>query len=157
MTFLKASINHLRCMQVQIFQGTALSLILRFSRTSSAHPYLASVAVIWTELFKLLICIAAQALVCRRTAREKGLVYLQEITASARDIISTSLPMLVPAGLFVMQQVSIIVLTAACKSACSKGHQQCPTRHMFALHMLKTYMRSHACEERISNRLRYVV
>jgi len=90
---------------LQIFQGTALSLILRYSRTGIGPPYLASVAVIWTEFIKLVICIAAQCLVCRRTAREKGVTYLREIQHDLRDIISTSFPMIVPAALFVMQQV----------------------------------------------------
>lgn len=90
---------------LQIFQGTALSLILRFSRTGSGQPYLASVAVIWTELIKLLICIVAELWVCQRTAREKSVTYLQEVQNDLHDIISTSVPMVVPAGLFVMQQV----------------------------------------------------
>lgn len=90
---------------LQIFQGTALSLILRYSRTGIGPPYLASVAVIWTEFIKLVICIAAQCLVCKRTAREKGITYLREVQHDLRDIISTSFPMIVPAALFVMQQV----------------------------------------------------
>lgn len=90
---------------LQIFQGTALSLILRFSRTGPGQQYLASVAVIWTELIKLVICIVAELLVCQRTAREKSLTYFKEVQNDLHDIISTSLPMVVPAGLFVMQQV----------------------------------------------------
>ena len=90
---------------LQIFQGTALSLILRYSRTGIGPPYLASVAVIWTELIKLVICVVAQCLVCKRTAKEKNISYLREVQHDLRDIISTSFPMIVPAALFVMQQV----------------------------------------------------
>ena len=93
---------------MQIFQGTALSLILRFSRTTAEVPYLASVAVIWTELIKLVICIVAECLVCRRTAREKGVTYLREVQNDLQDIIATSVPMVVPAALFVMQQVGSV-------------------------------------------------
>ena len=42
---------------------------------------------------------------CQRTAREKSVTYLKEVRNDLHDIISTSVPMVVPAGLFVMQQV----------------------------------------------------
>ena len=110
----KVTVLHHHVWFPQIFQGTALSLILRYSRTGIGPPYLASVAVIWTEFIKLVICIAAQCLVCKRTAREKGITYLREVQHDLREIISTSFPMIVPAALFVMQQV---VLTAYCMAS----------------------------------------
>ena len=111
--------KHAHCL-MQIFQGTALSLILRFSRTTAEVPYLASVAVIWTELIKLVICIVAECLVCRRTAREKGVTYLREVQNDLRDIIATSVPMVVPAALFVMQQVrSALLYIISCMLVCS--------------------------------------
>ena len=51
---------------LQVFQGTALSLVLRFSRTQAGTQYLGSVTVIFTEAAKLLICIVAQLSVCRQ-------------------------------------------------------------------------------------------
>lgn len=45
--------------------GTALSLTLRYSRTQEGPHYLASVAVIYTEAIKLVICLLAQILLCR--------------------------------------------------------------------------------------------
>ena len=51
---------------LQVFQGTALSLVLRFSRTQAGTQYLGSVTVIFTEAAKLLICVVAQLSVCRQ-------------------------------------------------------------------------------------------
>ncbi|KAL0037192.1 hypothetical protein WJX79_005016 [Trebouxia sp. C0005] len=130
-------------MVLLIFQGTALSLILRYSRTGIGPPYLASVAVIWTEFIKLVICIAAQCLVCKKTAREKGITYLREIQHDLRDIISTSFPMVVPAALFVMQQVLVIVaashLDAVTFQICSQSFKIMPTA-LFAVWLLGQYL-----------------
>lgn len=130
-------------MVLLIFQGTALSLILRYSRTGIGPPYLASVAVIWTEFIKLVICIAAQCLVCKRTAREKGITYLREVQHDLRDIISTSFPMIVPAALFVMQQVLVIVaashLDAVTFQICSQSFKIMPTA-LFAVWLLGQYL-----------------
>ena len=120
---------------LQIFQGTALSLILRYSRTGIGPPYLASVAVIWTEFIKLVICIAAQCLVCKRTAREKGITYLREVQHDLRDIISTSFPMIVPAALFVMQQVMSTAYCMVSVALCLRRPQPLDL-HLIRLHCL---------------------
>jgi hypothetical protein len=63
------------------------------------------VAVIYTELIKLLICIGAQARECLRTASERDHTMFGEIRHQAEEILGKSFPMFVPAALFVMQQV----------------------------------------------------
>jgi len=70
--------------------------------------YLPSVAVIYTELIKLGICVGAQGGVCLRTSGERGLTLREEISHQSREILGRSWPMVVPAGLFVMQQVTQI-------------------------------------------------
>lgn len=75
-------------------------------RTRPGTPYLASVAVIYTELVKLVICMGAQAGVCWQTAGDRGLTVREEMVHQAQEILGKSYPMLVPAALFVMQQVS---------------------------------------------------
>jgi hypothetical protein len=67
--------------------------------------YLPSVAVIYTELIKLVICVGAQGGVCLRTSGERGLTLREEISHQSREILGRSWPMVVPAALFVMQQV----------------------------------------------------
>ena len=74
-------------------------------RTRPGKPYLASVAVIYTELAKLVICMGAQGGVCWKTSGERGLTFREEMVHQAREIFGRSYPMLVPAALFVMQQV----------------------------------------------------
>ena len=130
-----ASLHH-QAWFLQIFQGTALSLILRYSRTGIGPPYLASVAVIWTEFIKLVICVAAQCLVCKRTAREKGITYLREVQHDLRDIISTSFPMIVPAALFVMQQV---MLTASSLYHCASSAVSHWTYTGYALYLSRLH------------------
>ena len=73
-------------------------------RTREGTQYLASVAVIWTELIKLLVCVGAQAAECTRTAAQRGLCFREEAMHQAYEILGRSWPMLIPAGLFVMQQ-----------------------------------------------------
>ena len=87
--------------------GTALSLTLRYSRTMEGPHYLGSVAVIYTEAIKLVICLGVQLLHCRRAPKlhGNGEGWRAEFTAQARDILTHSLPMALPAALFVMQQV----------------------------------------------------
>ena len=82
-------------------------------RTRPGTPYLASVAVIYTEVIKLGICVAAQAGVCWRTSGERGLSMREEFLHQAKEILGRSYPMLVPAGLFVMQQVVVLCLGTA--------------------------------------------
>ena len=62
-------------------------------------------AVIYTEVVKLGICMAAQAGVCWHTAGERGLSMREEMVHQAKEIFGKSFPMIIPAGLFVMQQV----------------------------------------------------
>jgi hypothetical protein len=63
------------------------------------------VAVVWTELIKLLVCMVAQMVECGRTAGQRGLAFRGEMVHQAEEILGRSWPMLVPAALFVMQQV----------------------------------------------------
>ncbi len=65
---------------------------------------LPQVAVIWTEAFKLLICLAAQVWACWAIKRDRGTPWAAEFATQAADILSHSLPMALPAALFVMQQ-----------------------------------------------------
>ena len=92
-----------------VFQGTALALTLRYSRAKAETPYLPSVAVIWTEALKLIICIAAQLATCTTEASSKGEPIQNEMRRQYRDILHKSTPLLVPAALFVLQQVLVIV------------------------------------------------
>ena len=78
---------------------------LNACRTREGTQYLASVAVIWTELIKLLVCVGAQAGECARTASQRGLGFREEAMHQTYEILGRSWPMLVPAALFVMQQV----------------------------------------------------
>jgi len=89
--------------------GTALSLTLRYSRTTEGPHYLGSVAVIYTEAIKLVICLGVQLLHCRRAPKlhGNGEGWRAEFIAQSRDILLHSLPMALPAALFVMQQVSL--------------------------------------------------
>ena len=73
-------------------------------RTRAGTQYLASVAVIWTEAIKLLVCVGAQAAECTRTAAQRGLGFREEAMHQTYEILGRSWPMLIPAGLFVMQQ-----------------------------------------------------
>ena len=74
-------------------------------RTREGPQYLASVAVIWTEVIKLGICVAAQSVEVWKTAGDRGLSLGREARHQAQEILGQSYPMLLPAGLFVMQQV----------------------------------------------------
>ena len=73
-------------------------------RTREGTQYLASVAVMWTELIKLLVCMVAQMVECARSAGQRGLPFKDEMVHQAEEILGRSWPMLVPAALFVMQQ-----------------------------------------------------
>ena len=81
------------------------ALIVHVCRTRAGTQYLASVAVIWTELIKLLVCVGAQAAECTRTGVQRGLGFREEAMHQTYEILGRSWPMLIPAGLFVMQQV----------------------------------------------------
>jgi hypothetical protein len=62
------------------------------------------VAVIWTEVIKLGVCVCAQLIVAARSARSRGLSVRGEAAHQLQEILGRSWPMLVPAALFVMQQ-----------------------------------------------------
>ena len=62
------------------------------------------VAVIWTEAVKLLLCLVAQMWACRASTRDFGTSWAAEFVSQAADILRHSLPMALPAGLFVTQQ-----------------------------------------------------
>ncbi|KAK9809147.1 hypothetical protein WJX72_010196 [[Myrmecia] bisecta] len=130
-------------MLLLVFQGTALSLTLRYSRVQEGPRYLASVAVIYTELVKLLICIGAQLLACQKAARLRGQSFGTEMKGQAREILGKSYPMLVPAGLFVMQQVLVIVaashLDAVTFQICSQSFKIMPTA-LLAVWLLGQYL-----------------
>ena len=74
-------------------------------RTREGPQYLASVAVIWTEVIKLAICVGAQSIEVWKTSGDRGLSLSREARHQAQEILGQSTPMLLPAGLFVMQQV----------------------------------------------------
>jgi UDP-sugar transporter A1/2/3 len=134
-------------MLLLVFQGTALSIMLRYSRARAGTPYLASVSVILTEVIKLLICLVMQFKVVAGEvaagtagkpspppggssssmgsahssggsatslfggagqAGSQGAL-AREVRRQARDIATKSLPMLLPAGMFVMQQVLLVI------------------------------------------------
>eukprot|EP00208_Stichococcus_sp_RCC1054_P005670 CAMPEP_0206138246 /NCGR_PEP_ID=MMETSP1473-20131121/3177_1 /ASSEMBLY_ACC=CAM_ASM_001109 /TAXON_ID=1461547 /ORGANISM="Stichococcus sp, Strain RCC1054" /LENGTH=460 /DNA_ID=CAMNT_0053531613 /DNA_START=554 /DNA_END=1936 /DNA_ORIENTATION=- len=124
-------------MTLLVFQGTALSLTLRYSRTQEGPQYLASVAVIWTEAVKLLLCLVAQGWACRASTRDRGVSWAAEFTSQAADILSHSMPMALPAALFVMQQVLVIVaashLDAVTFQICSQAFKILPTAVFAAL------------------------
>ena len=58
-----------------------------------------------TEAVKLAICGVVQLRAAAATARSVGEPFSKEARRKARDIASKALPMLLPAGMFVMQQV----------------------------------------------------
>ena len=82
--------------------------------------YLGSVAVIYTEAIKLVICLGVQLLHCRRAPKlhANGDGWRAEFIAQSRDILSHSLPMALPAALFVMQQVSHIIAMSSADLPC---------------------------------------
>eukprot|EP00873_Tetraselmis_striata_P046550 jgi/Tetstr1/466814/TSEL_011284.t1 len=91
-----------------VVQGCMHSLVLRVSRTVPGPRYLASVAVILTEAAKIMVCLGVLLTNCVTNAKSH-----EEFTASVftkgRDLLRNSLPMSVPAGLYVMQQTLVIV------------------------------------------------
>ena len=96
-------------MLLLVFQGTALAVALRLSRTRDPHstskPYLASVSVAVTELIKLIMCCAVELRHCHLAAAEIGEPLSKAAGRRAKELARSSLPMLLPAGMFVMQQV----------------------------------------------------
>lgn len=68
-------------------------------------PYLGSVSVLFTETAKLAICVCVQLWKARTAALADGTPLAWECRRQMRQIISQALPMLLPAAMFVMQQV----------------------------------------------------
>jgi UDP-sugar transporter A1/2/3 len=84
------------------------SLVLRFSRTVPGPRYLASAAVIFTEAAKILVCMGVMLSTCVSKAKNnKELAH--SVCSKGKDLLCNSLPMAVPAGLYVMQQTLVIV------------------------------------------------
>ncbi|GAB4823747.1 hypothetical protein N2152v2_010793 [Parachlorella kessleri] len=96
-------------MVLLVLQGTSLSLALRYSRVKPGTPYLGSVSVLLTELLKLAICLAVQLRSCRAGAVEDGVSVVKACRKQLQTILAQSLPMLLPAAMFVMQQVLLII------------------------------------------------
>lgn len=88
-----------------IVQTSAATIVLRLSRIKAGPAYSAPVSVIYVELLKLIICTLAEA---GYMAVNRKLSW-SSIIEGALDIIATSIPMLLPACLFVVQQVLTIV------------------------------------------------
>ena len=88
-----------------IFQGTALALTLRLSRINRATPYLSSVAVVITEFSKLLICFVAWTFTRHGVGKAESSKFRNDLV----DLLRNSSPLIIPAGLFVFQQVLVIV------------------------------------------------
>ena len=91
-----------------VVQGCLHSLVLRFSRTIPGPRYLASVAVILTEALKIVACLSVLVFGCWKTSRTREELN-RSITARAADLVYNSLPMAVPATMYVMQQMLVIV------------------------------------------------
>lgn len=91
-----------------VVQGCMHSLVLRFSRTVPGPRYLASAAVIFTEAAKILVCMGVMLSTCVSKAKNnKELAH--SVCSKGKDLLCNSLPMAVPAGLYVMQQTLVIV------------------------------------------------
>lgn len=91
-----------------VVQGCLHSLTLRYSRTVPGPRYLASAAVIFTELLKMLVCLSVLVFGCWRNSRSQE-DFTRTVTAKAGDLLFNSLPMAVPATMYVMQQMLVIV------------------------------------------------
>lgn len=114
MTSLSSAANRslrlaLLSMLLLIIQGTTLSIALRFSRVKAGTPYLASVSVLITEVSKLVICLAVQLWNCRSAAADDHISVTKELKKQLQSIVKQSAPMGLPAAMFVMQQVLLIV------------------------------------------------
>lgn len=110
---LHADRHHNRMALISMFllvtQGTVTTILLKISRSRPGTPYLGSIIVILVELTKLAACSLMQlretATEARRTGAPLGAAVRQEF----QMIAARSRPMALPAGLFVCQQLLIIV------------------------------------------------
>eukprot|EP00887_Chlorella_sp_A99_P000565 scaffold17.g565.t1 len=100
-------------MLLLVLQGTALAVALRQSRLRGGPgqraPYLASVSVAVTEAIKLAICVSVELRKCQAAAAAAGEPFAKHASRVAGELVAASLPMLLPAGMFVMQQVLLII------------------------------------------------
>ena len=110
-------------MVLLIIQGTMMSVVLRYSRVSSSSTssYLPSVSVAIAEVFKFVICVVYLVL-CPSSydSPEENSPDLPLLVSAharqslrtkhqrSRSIFRDSVPMALPAGMFVMQQVLLI-------------------------------------------------
>lgn len=92
------------CEACREFQPPTLSHAPR-PRLRCRTPYLASVSVLFTEAAKLVICLAVQMRNSWRLAREGDAPAARELRKQMENILLQAAPMLLPAGMFVMQQV----------------------------------------------------
>ena len=120
---------------------------LHFSpSTRPGTPYLASVAVVLTETIKLAMCAVAHTIAAARAAPSHGRSAAAEARFQAREVLGKSPPMLVPASLFVAQQVLVIVaashLDAVTFQICSQSFKIVPTA-FFAVWLLGAHLEPH--------------
>jgi UDP-sugar transporter A1/2/3 len=108
-------------MALLIVQGTLMSVVLRYSRVSTVDngtataTYLPSVSVGIAECLKLFICVMYMTLCpssCELRGGEHGESALPVVASRrstrAPNVFKDSVPMAVPAGMFVMQQILLI-------------------------------------------------
>eukprot|EP00890_Picochlorum_soloecismus_P003766 jgi/Picsp_1/4390/NSC_01896-R1_udp-n-acetylglucosamine transporter len=105
-------------MTLLMVQGTAMSIVLRYSRIQAGPAYLPSVSVFLAEMMKLTICVVIQLVkgpdaVSQKNGAVLGTGGVQE-DARQKKINSLgaffwdALPMALPASMFVLQQVLLI-------------------------------------------------
>lgn len=104
-------------MLLLVVQGTMMSVVLRYSRIQEGSMYLPSVSVCMAEMIKLCICIA-YLLIMGDTKNGKQLPTHQKQSGEEdahvltyRDwkaLVIDSVPMALPASMFVFQQVLLI-------------------------------------------------
>jgi UDP-sugar transporter A1/2/3 len=99
-------------MMLLMLQGTAMSIVLRYSRIQTGPAYLPSVSVFLAEMMKLSICMVVQLVKGPEVMSQKNGTLGQEDTRQTRvNIVAffwDALPMALPASMFVLQQVLLI-------------------------------------------------
>jgi len=104
-------------MMLLMVQGTAMSIVLRYSRIQTGPAYLPSVSVFLAEMMKLTICMVIQLVDGPDAVSQKNGAVLgtgaQEDLARQKKVnigafLWDALPMALPASMFVLQQVLLI-------------------------------------------------
>ena len=99
-------------MMLLMVQGTAMSIVLRYSRIQTGPAYLPSVSVFLAEMMKLTICIVIQLVKGPEAVSQKTGTLGQEDARQKKGNIGAffwdALPMALPASMFVLQQVLLI-------------------------------------------------